>query len=62
MGDGFVFQIDGNLGAAAAMIEMLVQCEDDHIRLCLHCQMNFLRGKQKEPAAEWVGIVDGMEE
>lgn len=33
MGDGFIFQIDGNLGAAAAMIEMLVQCRNGYIRL-----------------------------
>lgn len=33
MGDGYVFQIDGNLGATAAMIEMLVQCRNGKIRL-----------------------------
>lgn len=33
MGDGYVFQIDGNLGATAAMIEMLVQCRNSRIHL-----------------------------
>lgn len=33
MGAGYVFQIDGNLGATAAMIEMLVQCRNGEIRL-----------------------------
>ena len=32
-GDGYVFQIDGNLGAAAAMLEMLVKCRDNHVVL-----------------------------
>ena len=32
-GAGAVFQIDGNLGAAAAMLEMLVQCRDGYVKL-----------------------------
>ncbi len=31
--DGAVFQIDGNMGAAAAMIEMLVQCKEGVVKL-----------------------------
>lgn len=33
MGDGFVFQIDGNFGASAALVEMLVQCHTDTVYL-----------------------------
>lgn len=33
MMDGYVFQIDGNFGAAAAMIEMLVKSKEDRIEL-----------------------------
>lgn len=33
MMDGYVFQIDGNFGAAAAMIEMLVKSREDRITL-----------------------------
>lgn len=33
MGDGYVFQIDGNFGAAAAMIEMLVKSGENRIEL-----------------------------
>ena len=32
-GAGAVFQIDGNLGASAAILEMLVQCRDGHVKL-----------------------------
>lgn len=32
-GDGHVFQIDGNMGAAAALIEMLVQCNGSRMKL-----------------------------
>ena len=32
-GDGAVFQIDGNLGASAAILEMLVQCRDGSVKL-----------------------------
>lgn len=55
MGDGFVFQIDGNLGAAAAMIEMLVQCEDDHIRLLPALPDEFSEGK-----AEGIRLRNGL--
>ena len=33
MGNGYVFQIDGNLGAAAAIAEMLVQSDEDRVKL-----------------------------
>ena len=33
MGNGFVFQIDGNLGAAAAVLEMLVQSQEGRVSL-----------------------------
>lgn len=47
MGEGYVFQIDGNLGAAAAMIEMLVQCRNGYIRLLPALPMQFADGKIK---------------
>lgn len=45
MGEGHVFQIDGNLGAAAAMIEMLVQCRNGYIRLLPALPAQFADGK-----------------
>jgi alpha-L-fucosidase 2 len=33
LGNGYVFQIDGNLGASAAMLEMLVQCRENRLEL-----------------------------
>ncbi|MGO4947552.1 glycoside hydrolase family 95 protein [Blautia sp. Sow4_E7] len=53
--DGYVFQIDGNLGAAAAMIEMLVQCEDDCIWLLPALPDEFSEGK-----AEGVRLRNGL--
>lgn len=47
MMDGFVFQIDGNLGAAAALLEMLVQCRDGCIRLLPALPAQFGEGKVK---------------
>ncbi len=47
MGDGFVFQIDGNLGAAAAMIEMLVQCRNGYIHLLPALPVQFADGSAK---------------
>lgn len=47
MMDGFVFQIDGNLGAAAALLEMLVQCRDGYIRLLPALPAQFGEGKVK---------------
>lgn len=45
MGPDFVFQIDGNLGAAAAMLEMLVQCRNDYVRLLPALPKAFGTGK-----------------
>ena len=33
LGDGYVFQIDGNLGATAAIAEMLAQNDEECVRL-----------------------------
>ena len=53
--DGYVFQIDGNLGAAAAMIEMLVPCEDDCIWLLPALPDEFSEGK-----AEGIRLRNGL--
>ena len=43
-GPGFVFQIDGNFGAAAAMLEMIAQCRDGYVRLLPALPKEFSEG------------------
>ncbi|WP_051638678.1 glycoside hydrolase family 95 protein [Butyrivibrio sp. NC2002] len=43
-GPGFVFQIDGNFGAAAAMLEMIAQCRDGYVRLLPALPREFSEG------------------
>lgn len=43
--NGSVFQIDGNMGACAAMIEMLIQSESDRVILLPACPANWKDGK-----------------
>ncbi|WP_051204656.1 glycoside hydrolase family 95 protein [Butyrivibrio sp. VCD2006] len=44
-GAGAVFQIDGNLGASAAMLEMLVQCRDGYVKLLPALPKAFSEGR-----------------
>ncbi|WP_051200868.1 glycoside hydrolase family 95 protein [Butyrivibrio sp. XPD2002] len=43
-GAGAVFQIDGNLGASAAILEMLVQCRDGYVKLLPALPKEFSEG------------------
>ena len=45
MFNGYVFQIDGNMGAVAGMTDMLVQCRDGYVRLLPALPSEFANGK-----------------
>lgn len=58
MGEGYVFQIDGNMGAIAGMAEFLLQCDGECIRLLPALPAEWESGEVKGLVAAGGAVVD----
>ena len=58
MGRGSVFQIDGNFGACAGILEMLVQCDESRVALLPACPKVWGEGKVRGVKLQGNALLD----